>query len=54
MDFQHSSHKGISKGDQVLLDALPEALTVTERVCASVSVGTTRSGINMDALDKWV
>ena len=31
-------HKGISKGDQTLLDALPEALTVTERVCASVSV----------------
>lgn len=43
-------HKGISKGDQILLDALPEALSVTERVCASVSVGTTRSGINMDAV----
>ena len=33
-----------------MIDALPEALTVTERVCASVSVGTTRSGINMDAV----
>lgn len=43
-------HKGISKGDQTLLDALPEALSVTERVCGSVSVGTTRSGINMDAV----
>lgn len=43
-------HKGISKGDQTLLDAIPEALTVTERVCASVSVATTRSGINMDAV----
>ncbi|MFA9559273.1 PFL family protein [Evansella sp. AB-rgal1] len=43
-------HKGISKGDQVLLDALPEALSVTERVCASISVATTRTGINMDAV----
>ncbi|MFB6467480.1 PFL family protein [Cytobacillus sp. Hz8] len=45
-------HKGIAKGDQTLLDALPEALSVTERVCASVSVATTRSGINMDAVRK--
>lgn len=43
-------HKGISKGDQTLLDALPEALSVTERVCASISVATTRTGINMDAV----
>ncbi len=43
-------HKGITKGDQTLLDALPEALSVTERVCASVSVATTRTGINMDAV----
>lgn len=43
-------HKGISKGDQTLLDALPRALSVTERVCASVSIATTRTGINMDAV----
>ncbi|MFC4401548.1 PFL family protein [Gracilibacillus xinjiangensis] len=43
-------HKGISKGDQILLDALPEALSQTERVCASISVATTRTGINMDAV----
>ena len=43
-------HKGITKGDQTLLAALPEALSVTERVCASVSVATTRTGINMDAV----
>lgn len=43
-------HKGITKGDQTLLDALPEALSVTERVCSSISVATTRSGINMDAV----
>lgn len=48
--FSALVHKGISKGDQTLLDALPEALSVTERVCASVSVGTTRAGINMDAV----
>ncbi|MCT2534471.1 PFL family protein [Aquibacillus koreensis] len=43
-------HKGIAKGDQVLLDALPEALSVTNRVCSSISVGTTKTGINMDAV----
>jgi len=43
-------HKGISKGDQTLLDALPKALSVTERVCASISIATTRTGINMDAV----
>jgi len=48
--FSALVHKGISKGDQTLLDALPEALSVTERVCASISVGTTRAGINMDAV----
>lgn len=48
--FSALVHKGIAKGDQVLLDALPEALSVTERVCASVSIGTTKAGINMDAV----
>ncbi|KAB8129342.1 PFL family protein [Gracilibacillus oryzae] len=43
-------HKGIAKGDQVLLDALPDALSQTERVCSSISVATTRTGINMDAV----
>ncbi|RDW15766.1 hypothetical protein CWR48_18705 [Oceanobacillus arenosus] len=45
-------HKGMTKGDETLLEALPEALSVTERVCASVSIGTTRAGINMDAVAK--
>ncbi|MGN8841636.1 PFL family protein [Niallia sp. HCP3S3_B10] len=48
--FSALVHKGITKGDQTLLAALPEALSVTERVCASVSVATTRTGINMDAV----
>jgi len=43
-------HKGMTNGDKTLLAALPEALAVTERVCASVSVGSTRAGINMDAI----
>ncbi|MDE3837856.1 hypothetical protein C0966_00340 [Bacillus methanolicus] len=48
--FSALVHKGFSKGDHTLLAALPEALSVTERVCASVSVATTRTGINMDAV----
>ncbi|WP_058306083.1 PFL family protein [Gracilibacillus massiliensis] len=48
--FSALVHKGISKGEQILLDALPEALSQTERVCASISVATTRTGINMDAV----
>ena len=43
-------HKGISRTERTLLDALPEALAVTERVCSSVSVATTKTGINMDAV----
>lgn len=43
-------HKGITKGEQTLIDAIPEALSVTQRVCSSVSVGSTRAGINMDAV----
>lgn len=48
--FSALVHKGLSKSDETLLKALPEALSVTERVCASVSVATTRTGINMDAV----
>ncbi|HLR80772.1 MAG TPA: PFL family protein [Bacillota bacterium] len=48
--FSALIHKGISTSDQTLLDALPEALSSTERVCSSISVATTRSGINMDAV----
>ncbi|MCQ6278829.1 PFL family protein [Bacillus sp. EB600] len=48
--FSALIHKGLSKGDETLLQALPAALSVTERVCSSISVGTTRTGINMDAV----
>jgi len=43
-------HKGMTHGDKVLITSIPEALAVTERVCSSVNVGTTRAGINMDAV----
>lgn len=42
--------KGISRGDLALIEAIPEALTVTDRVCSSVNVASTRAGINMDAV----
>ena len=43
-------HKGETKGDRVLLNSLASALATTQRVCAFVNVGSTRSGINMDAV----
>jgi len=43
-------HKHISHSEATLLAAIPEALSSTERVCSSVSIGTTKTGINMDAV----
>jgi uncharacterized protein (UPF0210 family) len=48
--FSALVHKGMTRGDEALLASIPEALAVTDRVCASVNVGTTRAGINMDAV----
>lgn len=45
-------HKGFSGGDYSLIESIPEALNVTERVCSSVNIGSTKSGINMDAVSK--
>ncbi|MBR5997836.1 MAG: PFL family protein [Deltaproteobacteria bacterium] len=42
--------KGCTPGDRHLIEALPEALATTERLCASINVATTRAGINMDAV----
>jgi len=44
--------KGFTKGDRILIDSIPKALTVTDCVCSSVNVGSTRSGINMDAVKR--
>ncbi|MBF0302938.1 MAG: PFL family protein [Desulfamplus sp.] len=48
--FSALVEKGIAAGDRALIEALPEALAQTQRLCASVNVATTRSGINMDAV----
>jgi len=48
--FSALVHKGFTTGDINLLNSIPEALSSTERVCASVNVATTRAGINMDAV----
>ncbi len=48
--FSALVHKGYTAGDRKLIASIPEALAATERVCASVNVGSTRSGINMDAV----
>lgn len=44
--------KGFDYSDEVLIDSIPKALNSTERVCSSVNVASTRSGINMDAVLK--
>ena len=43
-------HKGYTKGERLLIDSIPEALASTDIVCSSVNVGSTRAGINMDAV----
>ena len=48
--FSALVEKGMATGDRALMDALPEALAQTRRVCASINVASTRAGINMDAV----
>ena len=50
--FSALVQKGCTKGDWILMDSIPEALKATERVCSSVNVGSTKAGINMDAVAK--
>ena len=45
-------HKGSTKCEDALIDAIPEALASTKMVCSSVNVATTKAGINMDAIAK--
>lgn len=42
--------KGISRSDELLIRSIPKALACTERICSSVNVGSTKTGINMDAV----
>ncbi len=48
--FSALVQKGFSAGDRELIDAIPRALAETELVCSSVNVGSTKAGINMDAV----
>lgn len=42
--------KGMTPGDEALIRSIPEALACTELVCSSVNIGSTKAGINMDAV----
>ena len=42
--------KGMTPGDELLIRSIPRALAETERVCSSVNLGSTKAGINMDAV----
>ena len=48
--FSALVHKGITPGDAVVLDSLPEVLSETKRVCSAVNVATRKAGVNMDAV----
>ena len=48
--FSALVQKGFSAGDRELMAAIPEAMAKTTRVCSSVNVGSTKAGINMDAV----
>ncbi|PUU86733.1 MAG: hypothetical protein CI947_2406, partial [Halanaerobium sp.] len=50
--FSALVHKGMTAADKKLIASIPEALAQTERVCSSVNIGTTRAGLNMDAVAK--
>ena len=48
--FTALAQKGYQKGDKILINSLPKALAATDFVCSSVNVGSTKTGINMDAV----
>lgn len=48
--FSALVEKGMANGDRALIEAIPEALAKTSRVCSSINVASSRSGINMDAI----
>jgi uncharacterized protein len=51
--FSAYVHKGFTNADHALFESIPTALAETEHVCSSVSLGTTRAGINMDATARF-
>lgn len=50
--FSALVQKGCTPSDRILIDSIPEALAATERVCSSVNIGTSRNGLNMNAVKK--
>ena len=50
--FSALVQKGATQADWILMDSIPEALNCTDMVCSSVNVGSTKAGINMDAVAK--
>ncbi len=48
--FSALVQKGFAKGDEILINSIPQALCETDIVCSSVNVGSTKAGINMDAV----
>jgi uncharacterized protein (UPF0210 family) len=50
--FSALVHKGCTKSDMTLINSIPEALAVTDVVCSSVNIGTSRNGLDMDAVKK--
>ncbi len=48
--FSALVQKGFGPGDKELIEAIPEALAVTDHICSSVNIGSTKAGINMDAV----
>lgn len=45
-------HKGFTNGERILIESIPQALSKTDIVCSSVNIGSTRAGINMDAVKR--
>lgn len=45
-------HKGATEAENLFIDSIPDAIAKTSKVCCSVNVGTSKAGINMDAVDK--
>ena len=43
-------YKRLPKGDEILINSIPRALAETDKVCSSVNIGSTKSGINMTAV----
>ena len=52
--FSALVQKGFTSGDRRLIASIPEALAITDFVCSSVNVGSTRAGINMDAVAETI